>query len=104
MRHTVLATGLQFPEGPVWLGAERVAFTEIRGQCISVWEHGRVRRIAFTGGGANGATLGPDGALYVANNGGLSLAHEGRWEAPDGIPGRIQRVSLVGEVADAATA
>jgi len=103
MRHTVLATGLEFPEGPVWLGTERVAFTEIRGQCVSLWERGRIRKIAYTGGGANGATLGPDGALYVSNNGGLSLGHEGKWMAPEPIPGRIQRVTLAGQVSDVAT-
>jgi gluconolactonase len=102
MKQTVLAEGLDFPEGPVWLGPERVAFTQIRGQCISLYERGTVTRVAFTGGGANGATLGPDGALYVANNGGLSLGHEGRWMAPDSIPGRIQRVTLTGEVGDVA--
>ena len=102
MKRTVLATGLQFPEGPVWLGTRRVAFTEIRGQCVSLWHDGTLARVARTGGGANGATLGPDGALYVANNGGLSLGHEGRWTAPDAIPGRIQRVTLAGEVSDVA--
>ncbi len=102
MRHTVLAEGLQFPEGPVWLGPRRVAFTEIRGQCVSLWDDGATRRIATTGGGANGATLGPDGALYVANNGGVSLGHEGLWTAPDPISGRIQRVTLAGEVTDVA--
>src|SRR5207244_13380351 len=75
---------------------------QIRGQCASLGGNGRVRRIAGTGGGANGATLGPDGALYVANNGGLSLGHEGKWTAPDSIPGRIQRVTLEGEVQDVA--
>ncbi len=102
MKRTVLATGLQFPEGPVWLGTRRVAFTEIRGQCVSLWHDGTLARVARTGGGANGATLGPDGALYVANNGGLSLGHDGRWTAPDAIPGRIQRVTLAGEVSDVA--
>jgi gluconolactonase len=55
-----------------------------------------------TGGGANGATLGPDGALYVTNNGGLSLGHDGTWIAPSPIPGRIQRVTLDGQVSDVA--
>jgi gluconolactonase len=104
MAHDVLARGLEFPEGPVWLGAERVAFTQIRGQCVSLWANARVRKLADTGGGANGATLGPDGALYVANNGGLSLGHEGQWRAPAEIPGRIQRVTLDGRVSDVATA
>ena len=103
-KYRVLAEGLGFPEGPVWLGPERVAVTEIRGQGVALWERGTLRRIAFTGGGANGATLGADGALYVANNGGLSLGHEGRWMAPEPIAGRIQRVTLEGEVRDIATA
>lgn len=104
MTPTVVAEGLEFPEGPVLLGPRRLALTEIRGQCVSLWEDGRLRRkIAATGGGANGATLGADGALYVTNNGGVSLGHEGRWMAPDGGNGRIQRVTLDGQVTDVAT-
>src|SRR5262245_65537299 len=82
MTPTIVAEGLEFPEGPVWLGPKRVAVTEIKGQCISLWENGTLRRkVGVTGGGANGATLGADGALYVANNGGVSLGHEGKWMA-----------------------
>ena len=104
MTPTILAEGLEFPEGPVRLGPKRVAVTEIRGQCISVWDDGTLKRkVAITGGGANGATLGPDGALYVANNGGVSLGHEGKWIAPNPLPGRIQRVTLDGKVTDVAT-
>lgn len=102
MTRRTLAEGLQFPEGPVWLGPERVAFVQIRGQCISLWTAGAVTGIAATSGGPNGATLGLDSALYVANNGGLALGHEGRWQASAPIPGRIQRVSLAGEVTDVA--
>lgn len=104
MHPTVLATDLQFPEGPVFLGRNRLAFTQIRGQCVSMWNGEEVVEIARTGGGPNGATLGADGALYVTNNGGLSLDAHGHWTAPDPIPGRIQRVSLEGSVLDVATA
>src|SRR5215813_5180486 len=104
MNPTVVAEGLEFPEGPVWLGPKRVAVTEIKGQCISLWENGTLRRkVAVTGGGANGATLGPNGALYVANNGGVSLGHEGKWLAPTPLAGRLQRVTLDGKVTDVAT-
>src|SRR5882724_408649 len=99
---TVVAEQLEFPEGPVWLGPRRVAFTEIRGQRVSLWVNGKVETVARTGGGANGATLGPDGALYVANNGGIAYGHDGFWTAPDPMPGRIQRVTLAGEVRDVA--
>ena len=103
MRHRVLADGLAFPEGPVRLGPERIAFVQIRGQCVSLLDKGAVRKIAATGGGPNGATLGPDGALYVTNNGGVSLGHEGVWMAPEPLTGRLQRVTLEGHVADVAT-
>src|SRR5262249_23466827 len=96
----ILADGLEFPEGPVLLGRDRIAFVQIRGQRVSLYEHGAVRTIAVTGGGPNGATLGADGALYVANNGGLSLGPAGRWMAEEQIPGRIQRITMNGETTD----
>jgi gluconolactonase len=75
-------------------------FTEIRGQCLSRFADGRHSVLARTGGGANGATLGPDGNVYVANNGGLSAGPDGYWFAPEMINGRIQRVSRQGHVSE----
>lgn len=99
-RPRVLASGLLFPEGPVSLGDGRVAFTEVRGGCVSVWDGRRHHVVAKTAGGPNGATLGDDGALYVANNGGLAVDHEGYWRAPEQLHGCIQRVTLDGAVED----
>lgn len=102
----LLATGLRFPEGPVYLGNGELVFTEIRGQCVTRFRDGRsgviahTEVLAHTGGGANGATLGGDGSLYVANNGGINLGPGGYWHAPEPIPGRVQRVSMDGEVSD----
>ncbi len=67
----IVASGLAFPEGPVWLDGE-VVFTEITGGRLSgCAADGTVRVVAETGGGPNGATLGPDGALWVTQNGGM---------------------------------
>ena len=87
MHGDVIARGLEFPEGPVWLGGE-VLCTEIMAGAISRWRPGAetVERVAVTGGGPNGATLGPDGALYVTQNGGMTS--EGR------VPGGILRVDV----------
>lgn len=88
----VLAWGLGFPEGPVYLGDASVAFTEIRGQCVTRYANGSTELVAKTGGGANGATRGADGAIWVANNGGLSLGQSGYWKLDPLLDGRIQKV------------
>src|SRR5947208_10259302 len=98
MKRTVLATGLQFPEGPVWLGTRRVAFTEIRGQCVSLWHDGTLARVARTGGGANGATLRPGGAPSVAEKGGLCRGHEGARSPPAAHPPRLRPGTPTGQV------
>jgi gluconolactonase len=86
----IVASGLGFPEGPVWHDGS-VYFTEIVGGRISrLTPQGDVEKVADTGGGPNGATLGPDGALWVTQNGGMGSG--GR-----GTPG-IQRVTLDGTV------
>ncbi|HEY7969633.1 MAG TPA: SMP-30/gluconolactonase/LRE family protein [Candidatus Limnocylindrales bacterium] len=101
----VLVTGLVYAEGPVWLGPRDVAFVELGSQRVQRWTDGTVRLIARPGGAPNGATLGADGKLYVANNGGLyPLTPELLARADDGVTGRIQRISLDGVVEDLVTA
>ena len=52
----IIAGGLEFPEGPVWLDGA-IWFTEILGGHVSRWTpDGGVERVADTGGGPNGAT------------------------------------------------
>ncbi len=103
-RPHLLAQGLEFPEGPIAMPDGSIVFTQIRGQCLSRYRAGEITTLANTGGGANGATLGPDGAFYVANNGGISVGPHGGWSAESQIPGRIQRVSPDGQLSDVAVA
>ncbi|MEO5898904.1 MAG: SMP-30/gluconolactonase/LRE family protein [Ilumatobacteraceae bacterium] len=68
----IVASGLAFPEGPVWHDGS-VYFTEITGGRISRLNSlGEVEVAGQTGGGPNGATLGPDGALWITQNGGMA--------------------------------
>ncbi len=104
MEMRVVAEGLAFPEGPLVLPGGDLLVTEIRaGTLTRIAPDGTKTTFAKTGGGPNGAAIGPDGAIYVAQNGGFE------WEArslPDGTPtffpgdrpkdyigGQIQRVS-----------
>lgn len=101
MKIREIARGLLFPEGPVALDDGSVLLVEIaRGTLTRVRPDGRAQVVADLGGGPNGAAIGPDGAVYVCNNGGFAW-HTG----PDGIlrpvaqaddysGGRIERVDL----------
>lgn len=98
---TRLATGLHFPEGPVALSDGSLLCVEVlAGYLAHVGPDGKVRRIADVGGGPNGTALGPDGACYVCNNGGLTSDDLARLAAGDDgdvepLPqGSIQRVDL----------
>ncbi len=95
----VVASGLRFPEGPVAMPDGSVLVVEIeRATVTRVQADGATSVVAETGGGPNGAALGPDGALYVCNNGGFG------WETINGLlkptrqaefrRGYIQRVDL----------
>jgi gluconolactonase len=96
-----VATGLQFPEGPIAMADGSVVLVEIRrGTLTRVTPDGRRETIADLGGGPNGAAIGPDGAVYVCNNGNAWAWAEGEVNLPDGPPaqpysgGSIQRVDL----------
>jgi len=67
-----IASGLRFPEGPIAMDDGSVLVVEIkRGTLTRVKPDGSLQVIAETGGGPNGAALGPDGMVYVCNDGGF---------------------------------
>jgi gluconolactonase len=94
-----VTSGLQFPEGPIAMPDGTVVLTEIRrGTLTRVHPDGTQEVVAETGGGPNGAAIGPDGAIYVTNNGGFFEWNEiGDWTIPGETPaawtgGCLQRV------------
>ncbi|WP_405239774.1 SMP-30/gluconolactonase/LRE family protein [Lentisalinibacter orientalis] len=102
-----MTEGLRFPEGPIAMPDGSVLLVEIaRGTLSRVTERGEVEVVAETGGGPNGAAIGPDGHCYVCNNGGLRFAETGGLLIPVGTAGddeyaggSIQRICLdTGEV------
>ena len=75
-----LATGLEFPEGPIAMPDGSVLLVEIRRGTLSrITTDGKVEVVADLGGGPIGAAIGPDGACYVVNNGGFL------WSDLDGL-------------------
>src|SRR5260370_6796691 len=78
-----LASGLQFPEGPVARPDGSVLVVEIgRGSLSRVTTDGAIEVVADLGGGPNGAAMGPDGACYVVNNGGFLWSVVGDMRIP----------------------
>lgn len=96
-----IVTGLKFPEGPVAMDDGSVLMVEIAvGNITRVKPNGKTQTIASPGGGPNGLAIGPDGALYVCNNGGSFEFHDRNGllipgHAPSShVGGRIERVNL----------
>jgi gluconolactonase len=96
----IVAEGLEFPEGPVVMADGSVIVCEIAaGRLTRVRPDGSKHVIATPGGGPNGAAIGPDGALWVCNNGGFNWSRAGGLlipghQAHDYETGRIERIDL----------
>src|SRR4249919_3970665 len=71
MDFELVCEGLEFPEGPIAMNDGSVILTEIKGQRLTrVKPDGTREVVVNTGGGPNGAAVGPDNAIYITNNGG----------------------------------
>ncbi len=96
----ILATGLQFPEGPIAMPDGSILLVEIERGTLSRVSNGQIDVVAQLGGGPNGAAIGPDEACYICNNGGFEWIKVGDKTYPGEQPsnysgGRIERVDLV---------
>lgn len=104
-----ITSGLRFPEGPIAMPDGSVILVEMFGPRITrVDSDGTKETVAEIAGGPNGAAIGPDGALYLCNNGGCftpvdlgGLLFPGPFDPARYIGGRIQRVDLsTGDASD----
>lgn len=105
-RFVVVATGLEYPEGPIACADGTVILVEVKGQRLTrVHPDGTKQTVASTGGSPNGAAYGPDGKVYVCNSGGFfwiqippdqPVSDRTLWitgpQPPDYAGGSIQRV------------
>ncbi len=98
MKLTKICEGLDFPEGPIAMADGSIILVEIRRKTLSrVHPDGRIEVVSELGGGPNGAAVGPDGLIYVCNNGGFIWTQAEGITRPIGTPqdyvsGSIQRV------------
>ena len=106
---TEITTGLQFPEGPVAMPDGSVILTELFASRLTrVAADGSKTTVAEINGSPNGLAVGPDGALYLCNNGNAftpinagGLLYPGPFDESKYIGGRIQRVDITtGTVTD----
>lgn len=80
----VVADGLEYPEGPVYQSDGSILLVEIhKGTLTRIMPDGTKQMVANLGGGPNGAAIGPDGAVYVCNDGGLA------WTQIPGTPNTL---------------
>ena len=63
----VLASGLQFPEGPVFTPDGALWCVELKGGGLARWQQGALTRVA-TGGGPNGASVDREGRIWFCDS------------------------------------
>lgn len=96
----ILTDSLRFPEGPIAMQDGSVLLVEIeRGTLTRVSREGTVSVVAECKPAPNGAAIGPDGRVYICNNGGFTWSTEAGLLRPIGTPddyvnGSIQVVDL----------
>ena len=104
-----VTSGLRFPEGPVAMADGSVVLVEMFGPRITVvLPDGTKETVAEVPGGPNGLALGPNGLLYVCNNGGryspVDLGERpfpGPYQPDRYTGGRIQTLDLAtGQIED----
>ena len=104
----VVATGIQFAEGPVWCPASAgrpasLVCTAVASGAVERidLETGVMSRLADLGGGANAALLASDGGFLVTQNGGIDFTRTGLYADPPPYspvtPG-LQRIAPDGAV------
>ena len=107
-----VVSGLQYPEGPVWLPDGSLAAVDVMAGTLLRFKPDPTSSGTFVaapsielGGSPNGAAMGPDGYLYICNSGGFTFTTLGPPLLPftlnipvaqsaDYQGGSIQRVSL----------
>ena len=91
---TEITDGLRFPEGPIAMADGSIVLVEMFGPRLTrVAPDGTKTTIAEIEGGPNGAAVGPDGAIYLCNNGGCFAPVEfGGMMFPGAVrPGALHR-------------
>jgi len=101
MELKLVTDGLKFPEGPIAMADGSIILVEIERKTLTrVTPDGKTSVIAEVGGGPNGAAIGPDGKVYICNNGGaFQFFQQNGLNIPGPTPpthegGLIQRVDL----------
>lgn len=96
------AHGLAFPEGPIAMPDGTLLVVEMFGPMLTrIHANGRVERLCEVLGGPNGIAMGPDGRVYVCNNGAAfsGVYRNGNWDlwysdASTYVGGSIQAIDL----------